>query len=418
MYYEWWLSLRFLRAKKKQTAISVVTSLSILGVAVGVTALIVVLSAINGFNQDLRDKILGLTAHLTVFERGQEMMDYAEVRQQLLQVPGVVGATPFILREVLLQAPAKSVQTVIRAVDPATVETAVPLGEILKEGRLEDLAQQVKGEPPGIIVGRGLLRDLKVRMGDSVVLVSPEGTLTPWGNLPKWRRVKVKGVFDAGYWDFDSKVAFISISAAQQIFEIPGRVTGIELKTRNPYEAPQIRRLIQESPLGLKYVAQDWTQLNRNLMTALAMQKRVIFVILLCIVGVAGLLIISILVMMVMEKQREIAMLKAMGARSSQVMKIFLFHGLMVSSLGTILGCTGGLLTSWNLERIVGLVERTFNVRFLPEEVYYIGRLTSRSDPLDLAIILGATLLITVVASLYPSWRAARLDPVEILRYE
>lgn len=418
MHYEWWLSLRFLRAKKKQTAISVVTSLSILGVAVGVTALIVVLSAINGFNQDLRDKILGLTAHLTVFERGQEMMDYAEVRQQLLQVPGVAGATPFILREVLFQAPARSIQAVIRAVDPVTVESTVPLQDILREGRLEDLSQQTRGEPPGIIMGRGLLKDLKLRVGDSVVLVSPEGTLTPWGNLPKWRKVKIKGVFDAGYWDFDSKVAFISISAAQQIFEIPGRVTGIELKTSNPDKAPHIRRLIQESSLGLKYVAQDWTQLNRSLMTALAMQKRVIFVILLCIVGVAALLIISILVMMVMEKQRDIAMLKAIGARSDQIMRIFVFHGLIISSLGTMLGCTGGLLLSWNLERIVGLVERTFQVRFLPEEVYYIGQLTSRSDPFDLAMILGSTLLITVVASLYPSWRAARLDPVEILRYE
>ncbi len=418
MRYEWWLSFRFLRAKKKQAAISVVTSLSILGVAVGVTALIVVVSAINGFNEDLRDKILGLTAHVTVFERGQEMMQYEEVRQQLLQVPGVAGATPFVLREVLLQAPARSIQAVLRAVDPATVETTVPLANILREGSLEDLSQQVRGEPPGIIVGRALLRDLKVRVGDSVVLVSPEGTLTPWGNLPKWRKVKVKGVFDAGYWDFDSKVAFISIWAAQQIFEIPGRVTGIELKTQDPYQAPRIRKLIQESNLGQRYLAQDWTQVNRSLMTALAMQKRVIFVILLCIVGVAALLVISILVMMVMEKQRDIAILKAMGARSTQVMKIFVFHGLMVSSLGTMLGCTGGLLLSWNLERIIGLVERAFQVRFLPEEVYYIGQLTSRSDPLDLALILGTTLLITLVASIYPSWRAARLDPVEILRYE
>ncbi|MGQ9857151.1 MAG: lipoprotein-releasing ABC transporter permease subunit [Thermodesulfobacteriota bacterium] len=418
MRYELWLSLRYLRAKKKQTAISIVTFLSIVGVAVGVAALIVVLSAINGFNVDLRDKILGLTAHVTVFQREQEMRDHAEVRQRLLEMREVVGATPFIVREVLLQAPAKSVQAVLRGVDPSTVESTVPLGRILITGKVEDLASQPKGEPPGIMLGKGLMRELKVKVGDSIVLVSPEGTLTPWGNLPKWRKVRVKGVFNAGYWEFDSRVAFVSILTAQQIFEIPGRVSGIELRLLDPFKAPEVRRLIQESPLGASYLAQDWTQLNRNLMMALAMQKRVIFVILLCIVGVAALLIISILVMMVMEKQRDIAVLKAMGARSSNVMSIFVSHGLSIGSLGVLLGCAGGLLVSWHLEKIVDLVERVFQVQFLPEDVYYIGRLTSRSDPMDVALIVGSTLLISVVASLYPSWRAARVDPVEILRYE
>lgn len=418
MAFELLLSYRYLKGKKRHSVISLVTFLSVTGVAVGVSALIVVLSAINGFNYDLRQKILGLTPHVTVFERGQEMLDHEEVRKRLLEIEDVVAASPFILREVLLQGPTRSVQVVVRGVDPATVESVMPLREILHRGEVADLIPSGTTATPKIIVGKGVLKDLKVPVGSIVVLVSPEGTLTPWGNLPKWRRAQVVGVFDAGYWDFDSRVVLMSIPAAQKLFEIPGRVTGIELKVKDPSRASEVRKRIQESPLGTKYVAQDWTQVNRSLMAALATQKRVIFVILFCIVGVASLLIISILIMTVMEKRRDIAILKAMGARSVHVMKLFVLHGLAISSLGISLGMTGGLVVSWNLEWIVHMVEKIFRVDFLPEDIYYIGRLTSRSDPEDLLLIVMVTFIMSTLASLYPSWKASRMDPVEILRYE
>lgn len=418
MLYEIWLSARYLHTKKTHGAISLVTFLAVLGVAVGVTALIVVLSVINGFSEGLIGKILGLTPHLMVFQKGQEMLGYEEVRGELIKVEGVKAATPFIVREVILQSTTKSIQAMVRAIDPNLARMNGPLAEILGGESIDKLLENRKGEPVGIVVGKGILRELKVGVGESVVLVSPEGTLTPWGNLPKWRKVKVVGFFDAGYWEFDSKVVFMSLVAAQQLFEIQGRATGIDLRIEDPYRAPDIRKRIQESPLGVNYVVQDWTQTNRSLMAALATQKRVIFIILLCIVGVAALLIVSILVMMVIEKKKDIAILKAMGASSSSVMRLFALQGLMISLTGTFLGCIGGMLISWNLEWIVGIVERTFKINFLPEDVYYIGRLSSKVEPWDLVIIVASTLVVSLLASAYPSWKAAHMAPVEILRYE
>jgi len=418
MFYEIWLSAKYLQSKKKHGAISLVTFLSVIGVAVGVMALIVVLSVINGFTKGLMEKILGLTPHVVVFQRGQEMPAYEEVRGQLMKVEGVKAASPFIVREVILQSASKSIQVMVRAIDPLLANTIAPLAGIVRGGSIQELLENKRGDPIPIVVGRGVLKDLKVGVGEYVVLVSPEGTLTPWGNLPKWKKVKVAGFFDAGYWEFDSRVVLMSLAAAQQLFEIQGRVTGIDLRVADPYQAPEVRKRIQESQLGNNYLAQDWTQTNRSLMVALATQKRVIFIILLCIVGVAALLIISILVMTVIEKKKDIAILKAMGARSWSVMRLFAMHGLMISLTGTFLGCLGGVLISWNLEWIVRFVEKTFRVNFLPEEVYYIGQLTARVEPLDLAIIVATTLGISALASLYPSWKAASMDPVEILRYE
>jgi lipoprotein-releasing system permease protein len=416
--YELWIGLKYLRAKRKQAAISVVTLLSILGVGVGVMALIVVISVMTGFAEDLKEKILGITAHIVVVERDREMKDYEALRGQLLGIQGVEGASPFIIREVILQGPSRATGALVRGIDPKSAETVVPLEKILRLGELKDLAPASNDEYPGIILGRELLNYLGAGIGDTVVLVSPLGTLTPWGNLPKWKKFRIVGFFDSGYWEFDFKLAYIDLKTAQQVFEIPNRVTGIELRVNDVYRAAEIRQKIQRSDLGLKYIAQDWMQKNRNLLFALGMEKKVMFVILFCIVGVAALLIISILVMMVMEKQKDIAILKAMGARSIQILRIFVFQGLLIGAVGTLLGCTGGLLISWNLETIVSWIEKVLGVRFLPGDVYYISELPAKIYASDVGVIIGMTLLISLGASLYPSWRAARLDPVEGIRYE
>jgi lipoprotein-releasing system permease protein len=417
MRYELWIGLRYLRARRKQRAISVVTWLSVLGVTIGVTALIVVIAVMTGFAESLQERILGITAHVVVLQRGQEMKDPEGVRARLLKIPGVVGASPFIAREVIVQGPNRASGVVVRALDPATAESVIPFKRILKGGDLADLDASVRGALPGIILGKELLNYLGCGVGDTVVLVSPIGTLTPWGNLPKWKKFQVKGFMDSGYWEFDFKLAYISIAVAQEVFEIPGRVTGIELRVEEIYRARDVRKSIHDSPLGGEYVAEDWMQRNRNLLFALGMEKRVMFVILFCIVGVAALLIISILVMMVMEKQKEIAVLKAMGARSAHVLQIFVFQGLMIGSAGTLLGSLGGLMISWNLDRILGWVEGITGFRFLPGDVYYITEVPSRVNAIDVGIIVGVTLLISVLASVYPSWKASRMEPVEGLRY-
>jgi lipoprotein-releasing system permease protein len=417
MRYELWIGLRYLRARRKQRAISVVTWLSVLGVTIGVTALIVVIAVMTGFAESLQERILGITAHVVVLQRGQEMKDPEGVRARLLKIPGVVGASPFIAREVIVQGPNRASGVVVRALDPETAESVIPFKRILKGGDLADLDASVRGALPGIILGKELLNYLGCGVGDTVVLVSPIGTLTPWGNLPKWKKFQVKGFMDSGYWEFDFKLAYISIAVAQEVFEIPGRVTGIELRVEEIYRARDVRKSIHDSPLGGEYVAEDWMQRNRNLLFALGMEKRVMFVILFCIVGVAALLIISILVMMVMEKQKEIAVLKAMGARSAHVLQIFVFQGLMIGSAGTLLGSLGGLMISWNLDRILGWVEGITGFRFLPGDVYYITEVPSRVNAMDVGIIVGVTLLISVLASVYPSWKASRMEPVEGLRY-
>jgi lipoprotein-releasing system permease protein len=418
MDYSLWLGLRFLRAKRRQTAISVVTFLSVLGVGVGVMALIIVIGVMTGFAESLKERILGFTAHLVVLQRGQEMADYEEVRDRILDIPGVAGASPFIVREVIVQGPTRAAGIVVRALDNRTADTVLPLKRILKDLNPSDLEQPPTGGPPGIVMGKELLNYLGCGVGDTVVLVSPLGTLTPWGNLPKWKKFQVRGFFDSGYWEFDFKLAYVSLSVAQEVFEISDRVTGIEVRVQDVYRASEVRKRIQSSPLGAERVVEDWMQRNRNLLFALGMEKKVMFVILFCIVGVAALLIISILVMMVMEKKRDIAVLKAMGACSANILTIFMYEGLLIGAVGTLLGSAGGLLVSWNLTAVVGWIERIAGLRLFPGDVYYMTELPSRVNALDVGLIVGVTLVISLLSSLIPSWRASRLDPVEGLRYE
>ncbi len=418
MAYELWIGLKFLRAKRRHAAISLVTLLSVLGVSVGVTALIVVLSVMSGFAESLKERILGFTAHVVVTGRKEEVMQEVDLVARLMEMDGVVGATPFLTREVILQGPSRAAGAVVRGLDPASAARVLPLKKILKDIDPESLSRPSAAGNPGIVLGKELMRYLGCGVGDHVVMVIPLGTPTPWGTLPKWKRFEVRGFFDSGYWEFDFRLGYVALSVAQEVFETPGRLTGVELKLADLYRAPELRRAINSSPLGKQYVAEDWMERNRSLLFALNVEKRVMFVILLCIVGVAGLLIISILVMLVMEKKKEVGILKAMGAKAREILLIFLFQGLMIGVAGTLLGSLGGLLISWNLDSIMAVLEKLTGLRVFPPEAYYMPEIPSRVNALDVAVIIIATLSISLLAAAYPSWRASKLDPVEALRYE
>lgn len=418
MGYELWIGLRFLRAKRKHAAISVVTALSVLGVCVGVTALIVVLSVMTGFSESLKERILGFTAHLVVTSRKGEIGQDPGLIERLRGLPQVTGASAFIVREVILQGPARAAGAVVRGLDLQSASSVLPLSRMLGNMDPAELSRLSAEGNPGIVLGKELQRYLGCGVGDTVMMVVPIGAVTPWGTLPKWRRFEVRGFFDSGYWEFDFKLAYVTLPVAQEVFEMEGRFTGIELRVRDLYRAGKLRRAINESDLGKQFVAEDWMERNRNLLFALRVEKRVMFVILLCIVGVAGLLIISILVMMVMEKRKDIAVLKAMGATAGEILRTFLLQGLVIGAAGTLLGSLGGILISWNLDSLLQWLETLTGLRFLPAEVYYSSELPVRINPLDVTVVVASTMAISLLSAVYPSWRASKLDPVEGLRYE
>ena len=416
MRYEWFIGLRYLKAKRKQTFISIITVISIVGVAVGVMTLIVVLAVMSGFEKTLKEKILGTQAHLTLLKAGQEGMgDYEEVTKKVGEVKGVVSAAPVIYSQVMLSSESNVSGVVLKGIDPDLEGKVTELAHNMKVGRLQDL----KGESdsPGIILGVELAKQLGVSPNDAIQVISPLGTMTPMGMMPKMKRFRVKGIFYSGMYEFDNTFAYISIESAQRFFNMDSRVTGIEIKTDEIYKVKEIGKEIRQK-LGFPFWTKDWMEMNRNLFTALKLEKVAMFIILVLIVLVAAFNIISTLIMVVMEKNKDIAILKSMGAPPKGILKIFVIEGLVIGVVGTVLGAILGLVIALNLEKVSGFVENLFGFKFLPRDVYYIDKLPSQVNPLDVGLIMMTAILITLLATLYPSWRASKLDPAEALRYE
>jgi len=416
MKYEWFIGLRYLKAKRKQTFISIITIISIFGVAVGVLTLIVVLAVMSGFEKTLKEKILGTQAHLVVLKASQQGMDhYGELIKEVEQVKGVVFATPFIYSEVMLSSESNVTGGVIKGIDPDRVGKVTELARNMKAGRLQDL----KGESdsPGIILGVELAKNLGVSLNDAIQVISPLGTMTPMGMMPKMKRFRIAGIFHSGMYDFDSKFAYISIESAQKFLSMDSRVTGIEVKSNNIYQVKEIGKEIRRK-LGFPFWTKDWMEMNRNLFSALRLEKIIMFIILVLIVVVAAFNIISTLIMVVMEKNKDIAILKSMGASSTGILKIFIIEGGVIGVVGTALGTIVGLGMAFNLDKIVAFLENLFGFKILSPDVYYIEKFPSQVNPLDIALIVMTAILISLLATLYPSWRASKLDPAEALRYE
>ena len=417
MNYEWFIGLRYLKAKRKQTFVSIITVISIAGVTVGVMTLIIVLAVMNGFEKTLKQKILGTQAHLVVLKAGQDGIDhYQEVTPKIEEVSGVVSASPFIFSQVMLSTDSGVSGVVLKGIDPNGVRKVTELGNYLRAGRLEDLERPPEGDLPGILLGVELAKHLSISVGEPLQVISPLGTLTPMGLMPKMRRFHVVGLFQSGMFEYDSTLAYVSLESAQKFLNMDARVTGIEIKTDNIYGVKEIGREIRRK-LGLPFWTKDWMEMNRNLFSALRLEKIAMFIILVLIVLVAAFNIIATLIMVVMEKNKDIAILKSMGATSRGILQIFVIEGLVIGVVGTALGTLLGLLAAFNLEKITGFVENLFGFKILSSDVYYIDKLPSQVNPLDVVWIVATAILISLLATLYPSWKASKLDPAEALRY-
>ncbi|MGQ9636974.1 MAG: lipoprotein-releasing ABC transporter permease subunit [Thermodesulfobacteriota bacterium] len=418
MRYEWFIGLRYLKAKRKQTFISIITVISIVGVMVGVMALIIVLAVMSGFEKTLKEKILGTQAHLVVLKAGEQGMEQPEeIIKKVEEVKGVLSAAPFIFSQVMLSSESGVSGAVLKGIDPERVGEVTELIQNLKAGRIEDLKKEKEGEPPGIILGVELAKHLGLSLGDSIQVITPLGTMTPMGMMPKMKRFKVKGVFYSGMYEYDNTMAYISLDSAQKFFGMGSRVTGIEVKTKEIYKVKEIGKEIRKK-LGFPFWTKDWMEMNRNLFSALKLEKIAMFIILVLIVLVAAFNIISTLIMVVMEKNKDIAILKSMGASSRGILKIFMIEGGVIGIVGTFLGTLLGVGAAFNLEKITDFVEHLFGFKILASDVYYIDKLPSQVNPLDVLWIVTTAILISLLATLYPSWRASRLDPAEALRYE
>lgn len=369
--------------------------------------LITVLSVMSGFHKDLQEKILGVNAHVVTLTYKGRIKDYVTVQQQIRKIDGVVDAAPFIYGQVMLRSGDRAHGVVVRGIDPVDGTGTTDILHNLKSGSVKGLKE--RDGTPGLIVGRELLRTLGLFIGDEIEMISPVSEVGPLGMIPKMKKFRVVGFFEAGMYEYDSSLAFINIKQAQKFFNYGDSVTGVEVKINDLYNAGKLSDDI-ELMLGPPYYARDWMKMNRNLFSALKLEKIVMFIILTLIILVASFNIISNLIMIVIEKAREIAIIRTMGATSKGIMSIFIIHGLIIGIVGTFTGVTGGYILCQLL--------KTYKFINLPGDVYYLSYLPVRMNLFDFTVVPLAAILITFLATIYPSWQAAKLDPVEPLRYE
>jgi len=408
MRFETFLAIRYLKAKRKQAFISVITVISVVGVMMGVMALIVVLSVMNGFREDLMGKILGVNSHLVVLSYEGAFLDYDKIGRDTGTIEGVVAATPFIYSQVMVNSQGSVSGSVLRGIDTRTAGEVIAIDRMIKRGSLHSLDALHDGLP-AIIMGKELARMLAVQPGDTVTVVSPMGKLTPVGRVPQNRKFRITAIFESGMYEYDATMVYISLKEAQDFLGLDNRATGVEVKVADIYKADQVGSAVTKK-LGYPYWAKDWKQMNRSLVSALKLEKIAMFVILIMIVLVGALNIISTLVMVVMEKSKDVAILRAMGATQKSIMTVFMFQGVLVGVVGTMVGLACGL----------GLCHLLAKYKFieLPSDVYYISTLPVRVEMLDVVLVIAAALVISFLATLYPSRHASRQNPVESLRYE
>lgn len=416
MPFELFVGLRYLKARRKQAFISLITLISIGGVALGVMALIVVLAVMSGFEHDLRGKILGTNAHLWVLRYGDRGIEEPARQLEVIRgVPHVVAVSPFTYNQVMLSTERGASGAVLRGIDLDSAQEVTALTKNFTEVDPARLKEPTGGTgwrlaTEGIIIGRAMASNLGVSLGGRVNVISPFGNvLTPFGLAPRVRSFTVAGIFEMGMYEYDSTLAYVTIAAAQQFFRMGSAVTGIEVKVDDLYRAKEVGADIQKR-LGFPYFTRDWMQLHRNLFAALKLEKIAMFIILAMIVLVAAFNIVSTLIMKVMDKGAEIGILKSIGATSKSIMSIFMVEGVVIGLVGTLLGTAGGAL--------ICKLQETYKIVRLRGDVYLLDALPILMKGTDLVLIASAALVLSFLATLYPSWQAAKLDPIVAIRYE
>jgi lipoprotein-releasing system permease protein len=405
--FELFVALRYLLARRKQAFISVISLISTIGVAVGVMALVIALALMTGLQAELRDRILGSTAHVYVWKTGG-IEDYRSEVERLQKIEGVVGAGPAILGRALISTDKADAFISLKGVDPALEPNVTDIARAMQHGSVDALVAPGEDALPGILVGRNLAEQLGVMVGETASLLTPQGTLSPMGMIPRTRRVRIAGIYALGLYEFDAAYGFVSLEFSERLLgkAIPDL---IELRVADIDAAPDISERVPEV-LGGEYVSQDWADMNQALFSALWLEKMAISITIGLIVMVAALNIIASLILLVMEKSRDIAILKTMGTSSRRVMRIFMLQGLIIGVVGTAVGSSLGLLLCWILDR--------YRLIRIPMDVYQIAYVPFIVRPLDFVVVVFSAVLICFIATIYPSRQASRLDPVQALRFE
>ena len=408
-----YIVLRYTRAKRRTQFISFITLTSVLGIALGVTALITVLSVMNGFEAELRERILGMTSHATATGKYGQLDNWQELDQKLKGYPHVEGSAPFITGQVMINADRRVSGTMLNGILPEYEAKVSDVANKMKAGQLSNL---VAGEY-GIVLGVELANYLGVAMGDKITVISPQINSTPAGIVPRMRRFTIVGVFQVGMYEYDRNMALINIDDAAKLFRMDAAVSGLRIKLDDLFNAPKITHTLATA-LADEYQVSDWTLAHSNFFRAIQTEKRVMFIILLLIVAVAAFNIVSTLVMVVTDKRGDIAILKTQGLTSPAIMGIFMVLGSIIGIVGTALGTLGGVVLALNVETIVPAIEKLFQVQFMAADVYYISELPSKLVWADVYAIAGMAFFLSLLATIYPAWQASRINPAEVLRYE
>ena len=414
---ELFIGFRHLRSRSKLAFVSLTTWISVLGIALGVATLIVVVGVMTGFQREFRDKILGTQSHIVITKSGATLMrKWQDVLQKARKHEGVVAASPFVYGQAMFSFNNRVLGAVVRGIVPGREIDVTDIRRYLKDGTLKKILGNTSAGRPGIIIGAELAKNLHLKEGDTVMMVSPVGVVTPMGLVPRTKKFQVVGIFRSGFYQYDASLSFISMKESQAFFGFGKSVTGVHLRVKDIFSAERISRKIQGT-LSTDYLSRSWQEMNRNLFSALKTEKTTLTILLLLVVVVAAFNIIGSLVMVVMEKGREIAILKSMGATSGAILRIFFVQGAFIGLVGAVLGTSGGLVLGWNLHLVEDFLERAFGLDILPPSVYHIEKLPVQMTPFDVSVTAVVAFIICLAATLYPAWRASRVDPVENLRY-